>query len=155
MESVLFSGNEKQADLRNGGFLICILFLRVLLLPVFVCSHVMLFALFPLGGESERARRAVPVAALLVKPTCAHCACTASRGCAVSGCSRGRFHDLLNKRLGLDPAGMLADKNDTAFPLKGSSGTWLCPNEEGCCFNPGEDVDGNPVPDCECINKVC
>ena len=74
MESVLFSGNEKQADLRNGGFLICILFLRALLLPVFVCSHVMLFALFPLGGESERARRAVPVAALLVKPTCTHCA---------------------------------------------------------------------------------
>ena len=40
----------------------------------FVCSHLMLFALVPLGGESERARRAVPVAALLVKPTCTHCA---------------------------------------------------------------------------------
>ena len=72
----LFSGNEQQADLRNGGFLICILFLRVLRKnpASFVCSHVMLFTLFPLGGESERARRAVPVAALLVKPTCTHCA---------------------------------------------------------------------------------
>ena len=91
MESVLFSGNEKQADLRNGGFLICILFLRVLLLPVFVCSHVMLFTLFPLGGESERARRAVPVAALLVKPTCAHCAARHRAGVRSVGALAGGF----------------------------------------------------------------
>lgn len=78
MESVLFSGNEQQADLRKGLSYFCILFLRDLLSFSFsfflVCSHSMLFALFPLGGESERARRAVPVAALLVKPTCTHCA---------------------------------------------------------------------------------
>ena len=47
----LFSENEQQADLRNGGFLICILFLRVLRkIPAsFVCSHVMLFTLFHLA----------------------------------------------------------------------------------------------------------
>ena len=89
----LFSENEQQADLRNGGFLICILFLRVLRkIPAsFVCSHVMLFALFPLGGESERARRAVPVAALLVKPTCAHCAARHRAGVRSVGALAGGF----------------------------------------------------------------
>ena len=79
MESVLFSGNEQQADLRKELSYFCILFLRDLLSFSFFLfflsvRHSMLFALFPLGGESERARRAVPVAALLVKPTCTHCA---------------------------------------------------------------------------------
>ena len=89
----LFSGNEQQADLRNGGFLICILFLRVLRKnpASFVCSHVMLFTLFPLGGESERARRAVPVAALLVKPTCAHCAARHRAGVRSVGALAGGF----------------------------------------------------------------
>ena len=89
----LFSENEQQADLRNGGFLICILFLRVLRKnpASFVCSHVMLFTLFPLGGESERARRAVPVAALLVKPTCAHCAARHRAGVRSVGALAGGF----------------------------------------------------------------
>ena len=29
--------------------------------------------------------------------------------------------------------------------MKGSGGTYLCPMKDGCCFNPGEDLDENAV----------
>ena len=50
---------------------------------------------------------------------------------------------------------MLKDENSTNFPVPGSEGTWICPMTDGCCFNPGEDKDGNTVGMCECIGMVC
>jgi hypothetical protein len=50
------------------------------------------------------------------------------------------------KQFALVPLGALADKNDTPFPVHGSGGTAICPiDANSCCFNPGEDVDGNAV----------
>ena len=43
------------------------------------------------------------------------------------------------------PLRQLADHNDTAFPVYGSGNTAICPQVDGCCYNPGEDVDGNAV----------
>ena len=60
-------------------------------LPLLSVRMGMLFTLFPLGGESERARRAVPVAALLVKPTCAHCAARHRAGVRSVGALAGGF----------------------------------------------------------------
>ena len=43
------------------------------------------------------------------------------------------------------PLRVLADKNDTNLPVPQSGGTYICPMTDGCCFNPGEDKDENPV----------
>jgi hypothetical protein len=43
------------------------------------------------------------------------------------------------------PLRNLADANDTALPVHASGGTYICPMKDGCCFNPGEDIDENPV----------
>ena len=45
----------------------------------------------------------------------------------------------------LVPMGGLAEKNTTSFPVHGSEGTFICPMQNNCCFNPGEDADGNAV----------
>lgn len=43
-----------------------------------------------------------------------------------------------------------------AFPVYGSGNTAICPiDANSCCYNPGEDADGNAVGMCECVNKVC
>jgi hypothetical protein len=39
----------------------------------------------------------------------------------------------------------LKEGNETAMPTHGSEGTYVCPMRSGCCFNPGEDADGNAV----------
>jgi hypothetical protein len=43
------------------------------------------------------------------------------------------------------PLKVLADSNDTKFPVAQSGGTYVCPMTDGCCYNPGEDKDENVV----------
>jgi hypothetical protein len=45
----------------------------------------------------------------------------------------------------LVPLNLLKEGNNTAMPTHGSEGTYVCPMRSGCCFNPGEDADGNTV----------
>lgn len=45
----------------------------------------------------------------------------------------------------LVPLSGLADKNTTAYPVTGSGNTYICPMKNNCCYNPGEDSDGNAV----------
>ena len=47
----------------------------------------------------------------------------------------------------------LFDHNNSAWVNYQSNGTPVCPAHNGCCYNPGEDADGNTTVRLEEVEK--